>query len=122
MLVFFSAKTLTECHDLKLIMLSVHKSNLFKIIINGCHVWRTNCLPFRGKWVHSRFLVGSLKLIMLSVNKSSLFKIIINVFSGVRGARSLVFCIVFCRLLFVCSFSFGHYTVYLWYLLTFLNP
>ena len=75
MLVFFSAITLTECHDLK--------------------------------------------LIMLSVNKSSLFKIIINVFSGVRGARSLVFCIVFCRLLFVCSFSFGHYP--LWYLLTFLQ-
>jgi len=31
------------------------------------------------------------------------------VFSGVRFTRSLVFCVMFCRLLFVlCHFSFGH--------------
>ena len=30
------------------------------------------------------------------------------VFNGVRVAWSLVFCVVFCTSLFVCSFSFGH--------------
>jgi hypothetical protein len=55
----------------------------------------------------------------------------IRVFSGVRVARSLVVCVMFCRSLFVIfTFSFGHCVVCpsliygiwvpLWYLLTFL--
>jgi hypothetical protein len=46
MLVFVSAITLTDCHDLNLSMLSAHKSNLFKIIINGCHGGGRAAYPF----------------------------------------------------------------------------
>jgi len=51
---------------------------------------RWACLPFRGTWVHHRFLWGSI----------------------IRVTRSLVLCVCFvdCCLLFS-PFSFGHYVV-----------
>ena len=52
-----------------IILLIIDKSQMSSI--SGCHVLSRNCLPFRSTWVHPRFLVGV--------------------------ARSLVFCIIFCR-------------------------
>ena len=40
------------------------------------------------------------------------YRILVKPFSEVRVARSLVFCVLFCRSLFIlCAFSFGHYIV-----------
>jgi hypothetical protein len=44
---------------------------------HGCHMWITNCLPFRSTWVNPRLIVGFVFI------------------------DSLVFCVIFCRSLFV---------------------
>jgi len=49
-------------------------------VYHGCYKLSRNCKPFRSTWVHLRF-------------------------SGVRVDRSVVFCVVFCRSVFVLVWS-----------------
>ena len=60
---------------------------------HGYHMWITNCLPFRSTWVNPRLIVGFVFI------------------------DSLVFCVMFCRSLFVLlSFFFVIVlSVLLWY-------